>query len=73
MFRVQVERCLYVTSADGGQHQRAALPLNFGREAIAALMDIPQRSDWKRCVESESVEMQLAQQMQKLFGPCQPK
>ncbi|XP_055388825.1 uncharacterized protein LOC129617792 [Condylostylus longicornis] len=68
----QVERLLYTTPSSS-DNQANRLPFNFGREAIAALMDIPQRSDWKRCVESESVEIQLAQQMQKLFCSFQPK
>ncbi|KAJ2962797.1 hypothetical protein NQZ79_g2046 [Umbelopsis isabellina] len=42
--------------------------LQFGRQALAKLMDIPERADWKACAQSEEEEKKEAQDFKAAFA-----
>jgi coproporphyrinogen III oxidase len=42
--------------------------LQFGRQALSKLMDIPERADWKACAQSEEEEKKEAQDFKAAFA-----
>ncbi|KAJ8103169.1 CwfJ C-terminus 1-domain-containing protein-like protein [Lipomyces tetrasporus] len=41
--------------------------LQFGRKVLATVLDLPERSDWKSCVQEEQDEIKDAEQFKTLF------
>lgn len=44
-------------------------PLNFAREVVARLLDMPERADWKNCALSLEEEEEMAKSFKTLFAP----
>ena len=44
-------------------------PLNFCREAVATLLGMPERADWKDCALTVDEETQMAGAFKKIFAP----
>ncbi|KAK9368417.1 CwfJ C-terminus 1-domain-containing protein-like protein [Lipomyces kononenkoae] len=43
--------------------------LQFGRKVLATILGLPERSDWKSCVQDEKDEVKDAEQFKTLFKP----
>eukprot|EP00741_Cyanophora_paradoxa_P003247 tig00000691_g3155.t1 len=48
-------------------------PLQFGREALAVLINKPERGDWKACVVDEDEEKAMAGRFRDRFAPFEPQ
>jgi Protein similar to CwfJ C-terminus 1 len=44
-------------------------PLYFGRKIATTLLDVPNRTDWKRCVGALKEELRITEQMREAFAP----
>lgn len=51
----------------------AVVPLQFGREVIASVLDNPKLAHWKACVLEEAEETTLAMEFRKSFSEYEPK
>ncbi|PFH32154.1 RNA recognition motif-containing protein [Besnoitia besnoiti] len=72
-----VERFLYVQPNATGGDSRAKtrgssggdrLPMNFGREIVAQLIEHPELADWQNCIVDAVEERSRAMQLTKLLG-----
>lgn len=64
----ETKRFLYKAPANGG----GAVPLQFGREVLAQVMDNPDLAHWKACVEDEEKETALTAAFRESFAPFAP-
>lgn len=48
-----------------------AFPLDFGREVLAseAVLNLPDRTDWRKCPRDRDDENEIVQQIRKKFEP----
>lgn len=42
--------------------------LQFGRKVLATILDLPERSDWKKCAQNEEEEVKDAERFKELFS-----
>ncbi|KAL7560251.1 hypothetical protein ACA910_015471 [Epithemia clementina (nom. ined.)] len=59
----QRKRFLYKASQQESSGTTVAVPLQFGREILAAVMGKPEIAHWKSCVASQEEETKLAKQL----------
>ncbi|KAL2613505.1 hypothetical protein R1flu_025197 [Riccia fluitans] len=48
------------------------MSMQFGREVVASLMDIPERGDWKACVTTKEEETSMAEEFKQQFSTFDP-
>jgi hypothetical protein len=66
----QIERWIYSDSAQSSEDDKV-LPFNFGREFVADLLEKPERSNWKSCIEDVTKENHAVEMLNILFTPFQ--
>ncbi|WOL03010.1 zinc finger CCCH domain-containing protein 59 isoform X3 [Canna indica] len=47
-------------------------PVQFGREVMAGLLNMPDRADWRNCKVSKEDELQMVEEFKKGFGEFDP-
>ena len=65
--RGDVKRFLY-TAVDQGNGSRKQVPLQFGREVLASVLDDENLAHWKGCVLSNEVEEEYTESFRKTFA-----
>ncbi len=64
----EVKRFLYKAKPNVG----AVVPLQFGREVLAQVMDKPDLAHWKACIQNEEKETELTAAFRESFAPFAP-
>ena len=67
----ECKRFLYKARLDAEQ-RGAVVPLQFGREVLASVMDKPDLAHWKACVQDEEKETELTASFRESFAPFAP-
>ncbi|XP_053992895.1 uncharacterized protein LOC128883986 isoform X2 [Hylaeus volcanicus] len=65
-----IERWIYTDSARSPGDDKV-LPFNFGREFVADLLEKPERSNWKSCIEDVTKENHAVEKLNTLFASFQ--
>jgi Protein similar to CwfJ C-terminus 1 len=73
-----VKRFLYQPTNDNGDssaggHSRSSVPIQFGREIIAAVFNDPQLAHWKSCVLDTEKEKELATELRQSLAAFENK